>query len=199
MATQQIQVELKDLEDWDEDGVGDWLDQEDLAQYKATFKENHITGHVLPDLDDEDLQDMGIESVGHRVLLIARLQDFKAAKMISSRTEVMLRWQHYRYAPWHPFDTRRHKLTSSAIESEWDRACCGTSKQSIDISQVTDVELHGRGCAGMLYQTVTVETKDGEIHKFPVHRNRAVQVHKTIKRAWEGYQSTVPTRSVAGY
>merc|ERR1711918_63069 len=91
-------------------------------RYRETFKANHVTGHVLPELDEDDLEDLGIESVGHRVLLLGRLADLKAARQIANRTDVLLRWQRFTYSPYHPFNTTRYKLTPSSINIELDNS-----------------------------------------------------------------------------
>jgi hypothetical protein len=58
--------------------VGAWLQELDLEQYAATFRENGVSEKDLPHLTVEDLQDLGVVAVGHRrrlLVAIAKLQN----------------------------------------------------------------------------------------------------------------------------
>src|SRR5215472_16268926 len=58
--------------------VAAWLSGLGLQQYESVFRDNDIDGAVLPSLTAEDLNDLGITSVGHRRRLlraIAALND----------------------------------------------------------------------------------------------------------------------------
>ena len=61
---------------WSEDQVCEWLAASDanFEPYLAAFRENHIDGRALDLLTREDLLDLGIKSVGHR-LAILRARD----------------------------------------------------------------------------------------------------------------------------
>jgi class 3 adenylate cyclase/tetratricopeptide (TPR) repeat protein len=50
--------------------VADWLRKLGLGQYEAAFRENSVTGDLLPDLTPEDLKDLGITLIGHRRRLL---------------------------------------------------------------------------------------------------------------------------------
>src|SRR5215472_16608288 len=50
--------------------VGDWLRKLGLERYEAAFRENNVTGEVLPKLTAEDLKDLGVVPVGDRRLLL---------------------------------------------------------------------------------------------------------------------------------
>ena len=41
-----------------------------LEQYEAAFRDNAITGKVLPNLTADDLKDLGVGMVGHRRTLL---------------------------------------------------------------------------------------------------------------------------------
>ena len=181
--------------------MGKWLKEMELGKYAAVFAENHINGAVLPTLQKDDLEDLGIESVGHRVKLLALLASLKAAAVINDRTEVLLRWRHHRMAPYHPFNTRTYSLTPSAIEIVTDYGPFGHSKEALNIGGISDVELTGRGCTGMFYSTVRVTMDTGDYYNIAVRRSQATQVHKTIKRAWEGHQASMAgqMRHIGGF
>jgi SAM domain (Sterile alpha motif) len=50
--------------------VADWLEKLGLGQYAQRFAENDISFVILPDLTDEDLEKIGVASLGHRRLLL---------------------------------------------------------------------------------------------------------------------------------
>ena len=50
--------------------VTDWLEKLGLGQYAQRFAENDISFVILPDLTDQDLEKIGVASLGHRRLLL---------------------------------------------------------------------------------------------------------------------------------
>lgn len=52
---------------WSKHDVADWLDTLNLAEHKKAFLENDIEGSHLPNLQKEDLVDLGVTRVGHRM------------------------------------------------------------------------------------------------------------------------------------
>jgi class 3 adenylate cyclase/predicted ATPase len=57
--------------------VADWLEKLGLGQYAQRFAENDISFVILPDLTDQDLEKMGIASLGHRRLLLRAIAELK--------------------------------------------------------------------------------------------------------------------------
>jgi class 3 adenylate cyclase len=60
--------------------VADWLQKLGLGQYAQRFAENDISLIILPHLTDQDLEKIGVASVGHRrqlMLAIAELKDIQ--------------------------------------------------------------------------------------------------------------------------
>ena len=57
--------------------LGEWLRSLGLEQYEAIFRENHIDETVLP-MTAEDLNDLGVGSVGHRRKLLDAIAAFRA-------------------------------------------------------------------------------------------------------------------------
>ena len=159
MATEALQKQLEDLNDWNEDDVGKWLQQEGFVDYVEAFKKHNITGQVLPLLKKKDLKLLGMDKVGKRIKLMQRLSELQQAHQIAHRTKLLMRWSEYRFCP-RPCLDMRYKLTPSAIEVNIDRNICGQTMHSIDVSQITDVQLHVPSCAaGCFYNTVSVETR----------------------------------------
>ncbi|MGH0159221.1 UNVERIFIED_CONTAM: hypothetical protein FKN15_037085 [Acipenser sinensis] len=52
---------------WTKHDVADWLESLNLAEHKDTFMDNEIDGSHLPNLQKEDLIDLGVTRVGHRM------------------------------------------------------------------------------------------------------------------------------------
>jgi hypothetical protein len=50
--------------------VGNWLRKLGLERYEPAFRENKVTGKILPKLTAEDLKDLGVVLVGDRRLLL---------------------------------------------------------------------------------------------------------------------------------
>ena len=57
--------------------VADWLEKLGLGQYAERFAENDISFVILPDLTDQDLEKIGIASLGHRRLLLRAIAELK--------------------------------------------------------------------------------------------------------------------------
>ena len=65
------------LDVWSEDQVCEWLVASDAAfeQYLGAFRDNHIDGRALGLLTREDLADLGVKSVGHRLAILRARAD----------------------------------------------------------------------------------------------------------------------------
>ena len=59
-------------ENWN---VADWLRSLGLEQYGPAFRDNDIDAEVLRELTGEDLQELGVSSVGHRRKLLAAIAE----------------------------------------------------------------------------------------------------------------------------
>jgi class 3 adenylate cyclase/predicted ATPase len=59
--------------------IADWLQMLGLGQYAHRFAENDITFDLLPDLADQDLEKIGVASLGHRRLLLRAVSELKNA------------------------------------------------------------------------------------------------------------------------
>jgi class 3 adenylate cyclase len=57
--------------------VTDWLGKLGLGQYAQRFAENDISFVILPDLSDQDLEKIGVASLGHRRLLLRAIAELK--------------------------------------------------------------------------------------------------------------------------
>src|SRR5215831_4929768 len=59
--------------------IADWLEKLGLGQYAQGFAENDISFVVLPDLTDQDLEKIGVASLGHRRQLLRAIAELKGA------------------------------------------------------------------------------------------------------------------------
>jgi hypothetical protein len=59
--------------------IADWLQKLGLGQYAQRFAENDITFVILPDLTDQDLEKIGVASLGHRRQLLRAIAELKSA------------------------------------------------------------------------------------------------------------------------
>ena len=65
------------LDGWSEAQVCEWLRASDPAfeAYVGSFRDNHIDGRALALLSREDLADIGVKSVGHRLAILRARAD----------------------------------------------------------------------------------------------------------------------------
>ena len=82
----EFDVSFSQVEAWDFHQVNEWLQSESLANYALNFRDNEIDGSVLLDLKDIDLKDMGINLLGHRVLIKNAIKSLRL-KCIKSLAE----------------------------------------------------------------------------------------------------------------
>src|SRR5262245_24062135 len=60
--------------------IADWLEKLGMSEYAQPFVDNHIDFTILGDLTDQDLEKIGVASLGHRRKLlraIANLETFE--------------------------------------------------------------------------------------------------------------------------
>ncbi|KAF2017270.1 Pkinase-domain-containing protein [Aaosphaeria arxii CBS 175.79] len=92
------------VKNWDENKVGDWLKRINCAQYVDLFKQNHINGENLMEMDQSHLKDMGIKKVGDRVRIGSqakqlRNKEYKKASKRSSNRQSLATLDNTAYTP----------------------------------------------------------------------------------------------------
>jgi SAM domain (Sterile alpha motif) len=65
--------------------VADWLQKLGLGQYAQRFAENDISFVILPDLTDQDLEKIGVASLGHRRLLLRAITELKGGETVAPK------------------------------------------------------------------------------------------------------------------
>jgi class 3 adenylate cyclase len=64
--------------------IADWLDKLGLGQYAQRFAENDIDFDILSDLTDQDLEKIGVTSLGHRRKLLRAIANLKAVAVTAA-------------------------------------------------------------------------------------------------------------------
>ena len=65
--------------EWDENGVGAWLETLGLGQHAAAFAKCRVDGRLLLRIDDEDLADeLGVSSRLERKRILAQIERLRA-------------------------------------------------------------------------------------------------------------------------
>merc|ERR1719419_278307 len=67
----------KPLVKWNVEDTLSWLSHSGLAQYCSAFKENDMDGQNMMELNEADLRDLGIRSLGHRKSFMRHLAEAK--------------------------------------------------------------------------------------------------------------------------
>ena len=62
-------ISNKPYPEWNSEEVGFWLDYINMGQYKESFLENDIQGLHLADLSKDDLSELGVKKLGHRLTI----------------------------------------------------------------------------------------------------------------------------------
>src|SRR5579863_4424954 len=62
--------------------IGGWLRSLGLEQYEASFRENEIDETVLPKLTQENLKELGVTALGHRLKLLDAITALRADALV---------------------------------------------------------------------------------------------------------------------
>jgi len=71
--------DAKPLEQWSVEDTLRWLTDKNLSKYCTAFKENDMDGQTMMELNETDLRDLGITSIGHRKTFMRHLGAAKNA------------------------------------------------------------------------------------------------------------------------
>ena len=98
---------VKEVAKWVANDIG-------LPMYKDAFEGNHIDGDALKVLDKDDLIDLGIKSVGHRIKILTAIASIQQVANIAHRNKVLLDFtEHYYCCAIFP---RQYKITNTFLE-----------------------------------------------------------------------------------
>eukprot|EP00009_Paramoeba_aestuarina_P000351 CAMPEP_0201513852 /NCGR_PEP_ID=MMETSP0161_2-20130828/5823_1 /ASSEMBLY_ACC=CAM_ASM_000251 /TAXON_ID=180227 /ORGANISM="Neoparamoeba aestuarina, Strain SoJaBio B1-5/56/2" /LENGTH=457 /DNA_ID=CAMNT_0047910227 /DNA_START=448 /DNA_END=1821 /DNA_ORIENTATION=+ len=68
-----------DINDWSIDHVCEWVGKQTFKGYRTCFREGLVSGDVLIQLDDELLEEMGIEKKVHRLAVLSAIERLKSS------------------------------------------------------------------------------------------------------------------------
>src|SRR6516225_5272928 len=68
--------------------IAEWLEKLGLGQYAQRFAENDIDFEILSDLTDQDLEKIGVTSLGHRRKLLRAITNLKGGEQITPAVAV---------------------------------------------------------------------------------------------------------------
>ncbi len=68
--------------------IADWLEKLGLGQYAQRFADNDIDFDILSDLTDQDLEKVGVTSLGHRRKLLRAIANLKGVEQITPAVAV---------------------------------------------------------------------------------------------------------------
>src|SRR6516162_3630017 len=64
--------------------IADWLEKLGLGQYAQRFAENDIDFDILSDLTDQNLEKIGVTSLGHRLKLLRAIAERRQVTVLFS-------------------------------------------------------------------------------------------------------------------
>src|SRR5215468_2477466 len=70
--------------------IADWLEKLGLSEYGQRFAENDIDFTILSDLTDQDLEKIGVASLGHRRKLLRAIASLNDTPAVASPVQVAL-------------------------------------------------------------------------------------------------------------
>ena len=68
--------------------IADWLRQVGMHEYTQRFAENGIDLDILTELTDQDLEKIGVTTLGHRRRLLRAIANLKAAETVTPAVAV---------------------------------------------------------------------------------------------------------------
>lgn len=80
VITNAMDFDSSAVDSWTVGQVGQWLQFLDLGQYRKKFTSNSISGAELVELDQEDLVQLGITTLGHRKRILTEIKNLQANK-----------------------------------------------------------------------------------------------------------------------
>ena len=86
------------VSDWGSHQVANWLASIGMADYIPAFQAHRITGDILEVLDEAHLRELGVNMIGHRVLLSREVAGFRRIAMNRQRFRVIWREDEVLYA-----------------------------------------------------------------------------------------------------
>jgi SAM domain (Sterile alpha motif) len=156
----------KNFEEWSAQELALYFKQKtDLdSNYAELLEKQKVDGKVAPQLTEEDLKQMGIDTVGDRKRVMAAIETLKKAKAMNDRSKVLWEGEEVMYIScWQwccetccgccPQDPEIYTLLYNHLSIKKPNknrcgpcvCCCGHSYEidNIDLSNIQDVDVEG--------------------------------------------------------
>jgi hypothetical protein len=190
--------------------VINWVNMVGFSDCSGVFQAHSVTGPALPRLSPSLLAEMGIASVGRRMLLMAEITKLQAVDRAHWRAEVIWQDVEYRAGPCNgvlPYGfpyccecevglPAEYKLTNSKYSStQWIKnsnfpgcGCLGyqMSSQALDLQDFKDVDLvASTAIVGDPPGTIVISTHSGENHAITLQSSQCQKVLALLTNAKE--------------
>jgi len=198
------------FDQWTADQLADYFKQkagELGGDYSEMFANERITGKIAHRLKDQDLKDMGIDSVGDRLTIMEEIEKIANIHQQKDRERVLWEGSEELYFNcWDrlfstccgccPDDPDQYKLTGTHLTIKHIdpvrcgpvRCCCGMKYHidNVDISHITDADVRGvppsccqQVCCGKTQEHIYVKA-DGETKILKLTKEEGAPVARKI-------------------
>lgn len=177
--------------EWDARRTAKFIAEEcGLPEYADAFEKNHVTGKLLGMLGKDDLDDLGVKKVGHRIKLMNKFKVFQAAHAAVRRLEGITSWTELVW-PWQCCEfcyPRTFRLTQTGLRIKQDYCCGMGTENTIDLCLIRDVKFFTNCC----YSSVQVISDDGSstpnlVFHIWSHK-KGKDIYKSLQQAMEANQ-----------
>jgi hypothetical protein len=200
----------KPIKQWTCDEVIQWVTNVGFQDCAQVFQAHQVTGPALPRLNPSLLAEMGIASVGRRILLMTEITKLQAVDRAHWRAEVLWQDVEYRAGPCNgvlPFGfpfccecqngkPAEYKLTNSKFTNvRWVKnvnypcfGFCGYSiaSDAVNLEDFKDVDLAARtALVGDPPGTLVISLVDGTVHSVTLQSSQCAKVNAIMTNAKE--------------
>ncbi|KAJ1381840.1 hypothetical protein B484DRAFT_460299, partial [Ochromonadaceae sp. CCMP2298] len=144
---------------WDVNEVCNWLNVIGFGHLSAQFKQHAISGPALSKLNDGLLKEMGLDIVGHRILLIVEVVKIQAIARSEWRNTVIWASAEYRAGPCNGSLPYNFPCHFEACIGRPDMYTLTNAKFNIMRSKKS-VNIPGFGCCGFQISSENIDLKD---------------------------------------
>jgi hypothetical protein len=200
----------KPIKQWTCNEVCEWVTMVGFQDCTQVFQAHLVTGPALPRLNPSLLAEMGIASVGRRMLLMSEITKLQAVDRAHWRAEVLWQGEEYRAGPCNgvlpygfPYccecETGKpafYKLTNSKFTNvQFVKNCnypgCGImgysmTHDTVDLFEFKDVDLAAStAMVGDPPGTITIQLKNGTQHSVTLQSSQCAKVNAIMTNAKE--------------
>ena len=90
-AASDVTPRATGFKQWSSRRVGEWLTQLNLGEYAEAFAAHRVQGDLLELLSEEHLRELGVRTIGHRLMLVRELSKLRRRAFDIERDRVL--WQ----------------------------------------------------------------------------------------------------------